>query len=290
MTGIPSDRYNASTQRAFWLALCSQGLFFVTDTLLGLPRFSSLFPSLELSSTTGTRHSLKISILGLHSAARRSIGCSLRFRRSSRFWAPCGKDTALGGEVGWAKRRYVALEDDPLRPRGLGPLTVHAADGRRRLLHSSVGVHCGRPQLMLTLADEKNVVKLETADGHIDTPSPKDIDETLRSLDGHHNNFVILGCDEMTYMQTSGSSDMGFILEYQEGSLDEHYRATDDSIPLDQVARAFEMYLHGDETWKPLFEWRKEDLSVQRGCRRATVMVAMCLVLVIISSVWRLVV
>lgn len=48
-----------------------------------------------------------------------------------------------------------------------------------------------------------------------------------------------------------------YILEYQDGSTAEHYRATDESINLERVADALSKYLRRDESWKSDFRWKK---------------------------------
>ena len=83
------------------------------------------------------------------------------------------------------------------------------------------------------------------------------IDESLQSL-SEDDSFMILAKDEMTYMQTTGDPGNGFILEYQEGSMDEHYSCAHPVLGLSEVSRAFKQYLHGDERWKSDLRWEKE--------------------------------
>ncbi len=99
-------------------------------------------------------------------------------------------------------------------------------------------------------------MKLELEDGtSIVNLDSRAITSALASLDG----FAILGRDEMTYMQTSGSARDGFVLEYQEGDTDRHYECPD-TLTVAQITRAFVSYADGTDTWKTAFRWEKLDL------------------------------
>jgi hypothetical protein len=71
--------------------------------------------------------------------------------------------------------------------------------------------------------------------------------------------FAILSSDEMTYIQTVRTPDGRFGLEYQAGSLDEHYECYED---LDEatVRRVFLLYLRDDPRWHEERQWEKMDL------------------------------
>src|SRR5688572_20060781 len=77
-----------------------------------------------------------------------------------------------------------------------------------------------------------------------------------------HEEFAILG-DGDAYIQCSrdGESHGAYVLEYQEGSLDRHYRAVDEPITLQRVVFAFIGYLGRDPSWTRSFKWEKVDLS-----------------------------
>ena len=90
-------------------------------------------------------------------------------------------------------------------------------------------------------------------------PDRETIATALARLDGSENGFAVLGSTDMTYIQTSGNPSSGFVIEYQDGSLDEHYGATTDSISLAEVIVAFQEYLAGSDRWKLQFDWEKMD-------------------------------
>jgi hypothetical protein len=85
-------------------------------------------------------------------------------------------------------------------------------------------------------------------------------DDILDSIEGEQ--FAILSLDPGTYIQCAEQQEPPFeyILEYQDGSIDEHYRAADEPITLDQVVATFLKYLRGDPSWRYDFQWEKMDL------------------------------
>ena len=105
-------------------------------------------------------------------------------------------------------------------------------------------------------------MKLEIGIGpkFLHDPSPEEIEEALRSLPGGDFSHAILSQDSMTYIQTAGGPYEGFVLEYQEGSLDKHYICTDSNLGLDVVIRALQLYAQGDERWRTELEWERQIL------------------------------
>jgi hypothetical protein len=74
--------------------------------------------------------------------------------------------------------------------------------------------------------------------------------------------FAILGPDPDTYIQCAEQKEPphGYVLEYQDGSLDRHYQAVDGPITLDRVISAFIKYLRRDPSWRSDFRWEKLEL------------------------------
>jgi hypothetical protein len=75
--------------------------------------------------------------------------------------------------------------------------------------------------------------------------------------------YAILGPNSDVYMQCAQRKERpyDYVLEFQDGSLDEHYQAVDGPIPLERVLAAFVKYLRRDASWRFDFEWEKMDLS-----------------------------
>jgi len=57
-------------------------------------------------------------------------------------------------------------------------------------------------------------------------PTESDIRQAVGALDTKHGDgFLILGPTDMTYIQVTGDSKVGFDVEYQESNLQNHYRS-----------------------------------------------------------------
>lgn len=96
-------------------------------------------------------------------------------------------------------------------------------------------------------------------------PTANNIKTALLSLvHCSDNTFAILSeaGDGLTYIQTATNPDGTLILDYQEGSTEHHYNATDPiGQPSDKVIAAFQLYVKGDDSWKKMFSWEKLDFN-----------------------------
>ncbi len=54
-----------------------------------------------------------------------------------------------------------------------------------------------------------------------------------------------------------GDPPWGYVVEYQDGSLDEQYQSVDGPIGVNRVVAAFTKYLKGDPSWQQDFTWGK---------------------------------
>ena len=98
---------------------------------------------------------------------------------------------------------------------------------------------------------------LTTHDTAFSDPDVATIAKVLASLDGTRHVLATLGSSELTYLQASGSVQTGFALEYQEDSLDRHYRSQRATLPLDQVTEIFQAYARGDAAWGQGVPWEQ---------------------------------
>ena len=96
---------------------------------------------------------------------------------------------------------------------------------------------------------------LTTHDTGFADPDAATIAKVLASLDGGRHVLATLGHSELMYLQASGSVQTGLALEYQEGSLDRHYRSRAAVLPLDAVTDIFQKYARHDESWRAAVEW-----------------------------------
>jgi len=95
----------------------------------------------------------------------------------------------------------------------------------------------------------------------VEDPTDEEIRSGLAELDQIQNDaFAILSQSEETYMQTAGDRQSGFVLEYQEGDLNNHYQATNRQISLAEVTAAFMAFRRGLTDWKTRFTWEKINL------------------------------
>jgi hypothetical protein len=101
-------------------------------------------------------------------------------------------------------------------------------------------------------------------------PTPDQIVEAIRSLPGGMDSFVILTRSENQFLQTLGSRQEGFHLEYKESEA-RHFVATDAEITETQLIQTFLAYLDGDDSWKRRHQWTT--LKASGGCRNTAVSV-----------------
>ena len=101
-----------------------------------------------------------------------------------------------------------------------------------------------------------------------ENPDAVEIDNALRSLSWTtDNSFAILEKTDLTYMQTAQQDDPSgdpqnpfYVLEYQEGSLDQHFHAVG-PVSLERVIEAFVQFARGEDTWRQAFEWERMALG-----------------------------
>ncbi len=94
----------------------------------------------------------------------------------------------------------------------------------------------------------------------VNNPTEPDIRQAVYRLgEDADDAFLILEQSEMTYLQTSGDPEHGFLVEYQEADTDHHYRARQ-TFDADEVVKAFWAYAQGTQEWKDMAQWEKMTL------------------------------
>lgn len=93
----------------------------------------------------------------------------------------------------------------------------------------------------------------------IDDPDDETIERELAGLTD--DEFAILAQDDEVYLQTLVDPDAGLILEYQEGSIQEHFNTVDPPGSMQEVIAAFVSYSNGTDAWKTQFEWEPTELK-----------------------------
>lgn len=93
---------------------------------------------------------------------------------------------------------------------------------------------------------------LKLLDGRkIESPTEEQLRQILSAFQAgpDRDAFAILQRDTMTYLQVGGDPSIGFDMEYQEGSVDRHFRADRTDFSLDEVVRAMTAYRDGTIDW-----------------------------------------
>ena len=83
---------------------------------------------------------------------------------------------------------------------------------------------------------------------------------SLSTLTGVGDSFLILAKDEMYYLQACGDKESGFQVEYQEGSLDEHYESCS-ILTFSEAVDIFHSYFDGNDDWKTGYSWKKQNFD-----------------------------
>jgi len=88
-------------------------------------------------------------------------------------------------------------------------------------------------------------------------------EEDLYAEDFEEEEYAILSADDLTYIQCARSNEQEctYFLEYQDGSLERHFRVGGRLVPLDRVLEAFRKYLTGDDSWRSDFAWEPMGLD-----------------------------
>lgn len=95
------------------------------------------------------------------------------------------------------------------------------------------------------------------------------IEQSIGSLTGEGDSFAILAKAPQVYIQTSGDASGGFILEYRDGSEEEHYSCSNFELSAGEVIRAFQSYLADDGIWKTEFEWQPQVFDYSENAGRS---------------------
>ena len=92
-------------------------------------------------------------------------------------------------------------------------------------------------------------------------PSPVAIQKAVSAVEEQKEEFAILerGASGLRYVQCYGDSE-GFQLEYQDGSLQQHYEFAGGLTHKETVLRVFLGFFRGDGKWKQELPWRRMQL------------------------------
>ena len=104
---------------------------------------------------------------------------------------------------------------------------------------------------------------LETGTGGTwDDPTADQIAAAINQLDGGDDSFAILSQASSGFIQTFGSRDAGFDLEYREAKpLDQQYEVPGGVRDIAPVIKAFQDYAAGGDAWRTTFAWEEQGQS-----------------------------
>ena len=92
-----------------------------------------------------------------------------------------------------------------------------------------------------------------------ETATADNIAEIVKQIENKENPFAILEKEDQLYMQTLWTPD-GYDLEYQEGSVLEHYWLAEFTSQEDAIW-ALQTYLKGEPYWKTKFKFEKKNIA-----------------------------
>ena len=97
----------------------------------------------------------------------------------------------------------------------------------------------------------------------INNVSEAEIIAEFNKFGEENDDFVVLSKNDMNYIQAAPGDfeGEGLVLEYQDGSLDRHYSASDTNISKELILSVFLAYLKGEDSWKDKFIWEKTILE-----------------------------
>ena len=107
-------------------------------------------------------------------------------------------------------------------------------------------------------------MKFETENGPtIANPTSEDLEKGIKSVDGKKSGFAILETGDL-YIQAARNETNEFLMEYQNGSLDEHF-STAEPVTESEVINTFQAFACGDTSWFEQFSWEKMNLEKEKG-------------------------
>ena len=103
------------------------------------------------------------------------------------------------------------------------------------------------------------ILKLESGTT-VKDPKYEDFPKALRELNKDISVFAILELDDDRFLQTTGNKKDGYIIEYQEGGIENHHQLKG-RFSIEQVIDIFQRYSKNDISWEKDFETRGNKLS-----------------------------
>lgn len=97
-------------------------------------------------------------------------------------------------------------------------------------------------------------------------PQSDQIESAVSLLSLPHRSFLILSRSQASYIQAAIVASNRLLLEYQDGSAEQHYRSARDDFSTSAVIEILEAYRRREDSWRNENEWRRIDV-LARGDR-----------------------
>jgi hypothetical protein len=94
----------------------------------------------------------------------------------------------------------------------------------------------------------------------INDPSREQIMEAISSLRTPSPSFAILSHSRMEYVQIAFGKGGGLVLEYQDGSIKDHFQSKRSDLTATEVADVFYAFGNGQTNWKHSLEWDRTEI------------------------------
>lgn len=91
----------------------------------------------------------------------------------------------------------------------------------------------------------------------IDNPTEDDISQAFDALEKGWIEFAILEDGSGRFIQTAGSGGGHYVLDYNEGSTQWQFHASDSNLSKARLLDAFLAFRRGDPGWNSQFTWKK---------------------------------
>jgi hypothetical protein len=96
----------------------------------------------------------------------------------------------------------------------------------------------------------------------IESPTAEQVADALQMM-VHPGCFATLSRADTSFVQCSGCSKEDFVVEYQEGGIENHFQSRA-LFALPELIRLFQGYLSGSDSFRSDFEWKKIDIGTRR--------------------------
>ena len=130
-------------------------------------------------------------------------------------------------------------------------------------------------------------MKLVLEDGKTSQVSYRDeIIRALATVGVSDNNYAILSQDKEIYIQTTGTVSKGFLIEYREGSEEEHYYSERKDISHEEMVNLILAYYDKRSDWKDAIKWETNNVASVKKEPRKLVTRRNAVILFIVSALF----